>query len=86
MKSKDDERYAGALERLVEFSGVTDDTVGREEILEKLVDVTVDFTLFERGQTEGIMLIDRGFVAKDVIEKMETNPGKIIKYKIIHCV
>ena len=65
---------------MVKFSGVTDDTVGREEITEKLVDVTVDFTCFERGQTEGIMLIDRGFIAKDVVEKMEANPGNQLYY------
>ena len=54
VKSKDDERYAGALERLVEFSGVTDDTVGREEILEKLVDVTVDFRIEPQPCTQNL--------------------------------
>ena len=61
------------MERIIKFSGVTDETVGREQILEKIEQV--DFTCFERGKTEGFLLVKKGFVAKELVEKMENNPG-----------
>jgi len=77
----DDNRDEGALERIVKFSGVTDDTVGREEILAKIVKEQkeeVDFTCFERGKTEGLVLLKKPLVAKDVLGKMESNPVAIL--------
>jgi len=71
----------GAVERIVKFSGVTDDTVGREEILAKIVTEVkeqVDFTCFERGKTEGLVLLKKPLVAKEVIEKMADNPVAIL--------
>merc|ERR1711970_568029 len=71
----------GAMERIVKFSGVTDDTVGREEILAKIVTEVkeqVDFTCFERGKTEGLVLLKKPLVAKEVIEKMADNPVAIL--------
>ena len=69
-----EDRDEGAMERIIKFSGVTDETVGREQILEKVAEV--DFTCFERGKTEGFLLVKKGQVAKDLVGKMEQNPGK----------
>ena len=52
------------------------ETVGREQILEKVEQV--DFTCFERGKTEGFLLVKKGQVAKDLVGKMEQNPGIIL--------
>ena len=68
-----EDRDEGAMERIIKFSGVTDETVGREQILEKVAEV--DFTCFERGKTEGFLLVKKGQVAKDLVGKMEQNPG-----------
>ena len=70
-----EDRDEGAMERIIKFSGVTDETVGREQILEKVAEV--DFTCFERGKTEGFLLVKKGQVAKDLVGKMEQNPGMI---------
>ena len=70
-----EDRDEGAMERIIKFSGVTDETVGREQILEKVAEV--DFTCFERGKTEGFLLVKKGQVAKDLVGKMEQNPGII---------
>lgn len=78
-EKRDDNRDEGAIERIVKFTGVTDDTVGREEILAKLVKEQkeeVDFTCFERGKTEGMILLKKPLVAKEAVEKMAENPGK----------
>lgn len=69
------EADADAVNRVVKFSGVTDDTVGREEIIEILGDV--DFTSFERGKTEGLCLLKPGNLAADVVKNLENNPVKI---------
>ena len=69
-----EDRDEGAMERIIKFSGVTDETVGREQILEKVAEV--DFTCFERGKTEGFLLVKKGQVAKDLVGNMEQNPGK----------
>ena len=61
------------MERIIKFTGVTDETVGREQIIEKVEEV--DFTCFERGKTEGFLLVKKGQVAKDLVGKMEQNPG-----------
>jgi len=77
----DDTNDEGALERIVKFSGVTDDTVGREEILAKIVTEVreeVDFTCFERGKNEGLVLLKKPLVAKEVIGKMGDNPVAIL--------
>merc|ERR1712228_98846 len=60
---------------MVKFSGVTDDTVGREEIIEVLGEV--DFTCFERGKTEGLCLLKPGNTAEEVVKNLEKNPVKI---------
>ena len=52
------------------------ETVGREQILEKVEQV--DFTCFERGKTEGFLLVKKGQVAKDLVGKMEQNPGIVL--------
>lgn len=78
-EKRDDNRDEGAIERIVKFTGVTDDTVGREEILAKLVKEQkeeVDFTCFERGKAEGLILLKKPLVAKEAVEKMSENPGK----------
>jgi len=78
---KDETSDEGAIERIVKFSGVTDDTVGREEILAKIVKEVkeeVDFTSFERGKAEGLVLLKKPLVAKEVIEKMGDNPVAIL--------
>jgi len=64
-----------AVNRIVKFSGVTDDTIGREEIVEVLEEV--DFTSFERGKTEGLCLLKPGNNAQDKIKSLESNPVKI---------
>ena len=77
-EKRDDNRDEGAVERIVKFTGVTDDTVGREEILAKLVKEQkeeVDFTCFERGKAEGLILLKKPLVAKEAVEKMSENPG-----------
>ena len=75
-----EDRDEGAMERIIKFSGVTDETVGREQILEKVAEV--DFTCFERGKTEGFLLVKKGQVAKDLVGKMEQNPGNTV----FHCI
>lgn len=65
---------ADSVNRMIKFSGVTDDTVGREEIIEILCDV--DFTSFERGKTHGFCLLKPGTSANDVVNSLEKNPGK----------
>jgi len=65
-----------AVNRVIKFSGVTDDTVGREEIIEALKG-SVDFTCFERGNTEGICLLNQGDSAATVVGALEKNPVKI---------
>jgi len=64
-----------ALKRIIKFSGITDDTVGREEVIECLTDV--DFTSFARGQTEGLCVLNVGSTASDVVSKLEKNPVEI---------
>jgi len=71
------DRDEGALERIIKFTGVTDDTVGREEIVEKIGKDEVDFTCFERGKSDGLLMLKGGRVAKEAVEKMETNPVQI---------
>jgi len=75
-KQAQEDRDEGAMERIIKFSGVTDETVGREQILEKIEQV--DFTCFERGKTEGFLLVKKGFVAKELVGKMENNPVQIL--------
>jgi len=75
-RQSQNDRDEGAMERIIKFSGVTDETVGREQILEKIEEV--DFTCFERGKTEGFLLVKKGFVAKDMVGKMENNPVQIL--------
>jgi len=80
-EKRDDNRDEGAIERIVKFTGVTDDTVGREEILAKLVKEQkeeVDFTCFERGKAEGLILLKKPLVAKEAVEKMSENPVAIL--------
>jgi hypothetical protein len=66
---------AEAATRIVKFTGVTDDTIGREEISEIINGV--DFTCFERGKTEGMVILKSGLNAKEVVEKLEANPGNL---------
>ncbi|CAG5088030.1 Oidioi.mRNA.OKI2018_I69.PAR.g11708.t1.cds [Oikopleura dioica] len=70
------EEDTDAVNRVIKFTGVTDDTVGREEIIEALKG-SVDFTCFERGNTEGICLLNQGESAATIVGALEKNPVKI---------
>jgi len=69
------EADADAINRMVKFSNVTDDTVGREQIVEILGEV--DFTSFERAKTEGTCLLKPGNKAEEVVNGLEKNPVEI---------
>ena len=73
VKVSKEEADLDAVNRVVKFSNVTDDTVGREQIIEILGEV--DFTSFERGKTEGLCLLKPGNKAEDVVNGLENNPG-----------
>lgn len=61
---------------MVKFTGVTDETIGREEIIESFGG-QVDFTNFERGKNEGTFLLKEGENAEEAVKGMEKNPVKI---------
>jgi len=75
VKVSKEEADLDAVNRVVKFSNVTDDTVGREQIIEILGEV--DFTSFERGKTEGLCLLKPGNKAEDVVNGLENNPVEI---------
>lgn len=75
-KKEPREEDTDAVNRIVKFTGVTDETIGREEIIDAFGG-EVDFTHFERGKNDGTFLLKPGQSAEEAVKALENNPVKI---------